>query len=345
MSPFPLYFPLGFKHIVDLNAYDHLLFLVALCGMYTIHHWKHLLGLVTSFSLGHTFTLSLCAFGVIHPNVHVVELLIPLTIFATAFGNVASPDNRRLVLNNVGFKYALTGLFGLIHGMGFSNYFGMLVTGETHIGRPLFYFTLGIEIGQIAIVGAILLVARLMTSIFFFKAPEWNLFLSGIAAGISFLMAIEKSAFLYVEPLTATVQVQAPVCVEKADGSAMVSIHGGVPEYRYYWSSGHQGPTASPLAPGTYTVTVQDSERKVFTATANVPQPEPFSVSIVPDSVAVNWRYGARAAVNGGKAGFNFQWSDGQTDQNAQNLWPGPCSLTVTDANGCSASATTKVGR
>ncbi len=263
MSPFKLYFPLGFNHIADLAAYDHILFLVALCGMFTVKNWRHLLGLISAFSLGHTLTLALCAFQVIRPNVQVVELLIPVTILFTAFSNVVDYSNRRLVLDKVGYKYVLTGLFGLIHGMGFSNYFAFLITGETHIGRPLFYFTLGIEVGQVVIVGVILLLAHLMRTLFFFKGTEWNLFLSGIAAGISFLMVIEKSAFLFAAPLTVSTEVQAPVCPDQPNGSIQVTAQGGFPEYRYYWSTGQQTPSLSGLAPGTYSVTVEDEQSQL----------------------------------------------------------------------------------
>ncbi len=345
MSPFKLYFPLGFNHIADLAAYDHILFLVALCGMFTVKNWRHLLGLISAFSLGHTLTLALCAFQVIRPNVQVVELLIPVTILFTAFSNVVDYSNRRLVLDKVGYKYVLTGLFGLIHGMGFSNYFAFLITGETHIGRPLFYFTLGIEVGQVVIVGVILLLAHLMRTLFFFKGTEWNLFLSGIAAGISFLMVIEKSAFLFAAPLTVSTEVQAPVCPDQPNGSIQVTAQGGFPEYRYYWSTGQQTPSLSGLAPGTYSVTVEDEQSQVATATVTVPAPEPFSVQIVKDSTSVNWRFGATAKVMGGKPEYRYLWSDGQTGRQALSLLPGTYGLTVTDQNGCTARSEAVIGQ
>ena len=346
MSPFQLYLPLGFKHIADLSAYDHLLFLVALCGMYSLKNWKHLLGLISAFSLGHTLTLTLSAFQIIRPNVEVVELLIPITILLTAIGNVANLDNRRMLPSQMSMKYVLTALFGLIHGMGFSNYFGFLITGETNIVRPLVYFTLGIELGQIVIVGVILLLARLMKTLFFFKSYDWNLFLSGIAAGISLLLVIEKSAFLFADPLTVTVvQTQAPLCAEMSNGSAEVQVQGGFPDYRYYWSSGQNSAVANNLTAGSYTVTVEDARRNVATATATVAPPNPFSVNIAQDSLPANGRWGIRANIQGGKPEYRYVWSDGQTTEFARNLFPGVYGLTVTDANGCTASAETKIGR
>lgn len=341
MSPFELYFPLGFKHIADLSAYDHMLFLVALCGSYGWKNWRLLLGLITVFSIGHTSTLTLAVLQVIKPQMNIVELIIPFTIFVTAFSNIATRSMRRMERINFAAKYMLTFVFGLIHGMGFSNYFQFLVTGEDRIGGPLFFFTVGIECGQIVIIAAILLVARLMTTLFFFKPPEWNLFLSGIAVGISLLLIVEKSAFLFTPPLTANIQAKAPLCPNVPNGSVSASVKGGFPEYRYQWSSGHQLPTVENLPPGYYTVTVEDSHNGVATAAATIPKPAPFEASIVKDSLMVGWRFNVQAKVIGGRPLYRFLWSDGQTTQNAANLLPGKYSVTVSDENGCSISAET----
>lgn len=189
MPDFQLYFSLGFWHIADVHSYDHLLFLVALCAMYQIADWKLLLGLITAFTIGHSTTLALAATRIINPSVEIVEFCIPLTIFLTAFFNIATRSSRRLERGAFNYKYITAGVFGLVHGMGFANDF-RAVTDEfvSSIKAPLFQFTLGIETGQVIVIAAILLVSYLFTTLFFFKQHEWNLFVSGIAAGMSAIL-------------------------------------------------------------------------------------------------------------------------------------------------------------
>ena len=73
MHSFPFYIQLGFDHISDLAGYDHILFLVALCAVYRLEHWKNLLILVTAFTVGHSITLALTSFGVIVVSSEMIE--------------------------------------------------------------------------------------------------------------------------------------------------------------------------------------------------------------------------------------------------------------------------------
>ena len=77
MSEFLLYFELGFDHILDLNGYDHLLFIVALCAIYVSSDWKKLLILVTAFTIGHSLTLALSTFRLVNFDSSVIEFVIP----------------------------------------------------------------------------------------------------------------------------------------------------------------------------------------------------------------------------------------------------------------------------
>ena len=115
---FDVYLKLGFQHILDLDGYDHILFIVALCAVYSIAHWKKVLILVTAFTIGHSVTLALSALdAVVFPS-EIIEFLIPLTIFVTAVLNVVNKkENRRMVRYN----YLLALFFGFIHGLGFSS--------------------------------------------------------------------------------------------------------------------------------------------------------------------------------------------------------------------------------
>jgi hypothetical protein len=88
MSEFELYFGLGKDHILDANGYDHILFVIALCILYSISEWKRVLILVTAFTLGHSITLALATLEIISVSGELVEFLIPITILITAISNI-----------------------------------------------------------------------------------------------------------------------------------------------------------------------------------------------------------------------------------------------------------------
>jgi hypothetical protein len=192
MSVFNMYLQLGFGHIIDLRAYDHILFIVTLCAVYQIGEWKHVLVLVTAFTIGHTTTLALASLNIINIKSELVEFLIPLTIFITAIANISIKQTEYSTgLHR--FKYATAMFFGLIHGLGFSNYLKSLLGNEESIIKPLFAFNLGLEIGQIIIVGAILASAFLMLNLLKILKREWTLVLSGAGLGVSLILMFERS--------------------------------------------------------------------------------------------------------------------------------------------------------
>ena len=119
----------------------------------------------------------------------IIEFLIPLTIVLTAIYNVIPKTESKSSL----ISYYITALFfGLIHGLGFSNFFRSLLGRETDITMPLFAFNIGLEIGQLLIVAVILGINYLMLNTLKVKQREWNLFISGAAAGIAFVMMLER---------------------------------------------------------------------------------------------------------------------------------------------------------
>ncbi len=191
MSEFELYLNLGFNHISDLGAYDHIVFIVALCAVYLLKQWRQILILITAFTIGHTVTLALSTLGILVVPTDIVEFLIPVTIFVTCISNVAKPINMRSsrIMN---FNYLVALFFGLIHGMGFSNYLRALLGEEESILLPLFAFNVGLEIGQLMIVALVLSGAGLVVRVFRTEPRAWNLFVSGAAAGISILLMAES---------------------------------------------------------------------------------------------------------------------------------------------------------
>lgn len=187
------YLQLGFEHIADLNGYDHILFIIALCAIYQITEWRKILILVTAFTVGHSITLALAALKIVVISSDIVEFLIPLTIVLTAFYNILSKNVTDKNPNSFLKAYYLIALlFGLIHGLGFSNYFRSLLGRESDITMPLFAFNIGIEIGQLIIVAVILIINYVMLNTLKVKQREWNLFVSGAAAGIAFIMMLER---------------------------------------------------------------------------------------------------------------------------------------------------------
>jgi hypothetical protein len=195
MQDFWLYFQLGWQHILDWQGYDHILFVVVLCVTYAISDWRRVLILVTAFTVGHSVTLALSVFKVITINTSLIEFLIPVTILITATANILNkkPKNR-----GTNFKYLLALFFGLIHGMGFSNYLKSLLGKSTSIVVELLAFNLGLEVGQVIIVVGILLLSFLLIWIVKIKRWDWNFFISSAIFGISFIMAAERfsAAFL-----------------------------------------------------------------------------------------------------------------------------------------------------
>jgi hypothetical protein len=189
MQDFTLYFDLGFHHILDWQGYDHILFVMALCGIYTLKDWKKVLVLVTAFTIGHSITLALSVLNVVHFNTKIIEFLIPVTIVITALINII---NKKSKPKSVNLKYFLALAFGFIHGMGFSNYLKSLLGKSISIIGELFAFNLGLELGQVIIVVLTLVLGFILVSIVKIKLWDWTFFLSSAIFGISFIMAAER---------------------------------------------------------------------------------------------------------------------------------------------------------
>ena len=188
MSDFSIYFQLGWQHILDLTGYDHILFVLVLCCSYTLKDWKRLLWLVTAFTVGHSITLALAAFKIVKVDTGWVEFLIPVTILLTALYNLPKRRKQRSPY----ILYAMTLFFGLIHGLGFSNYLQSLLGQEANIVMPLLSFNIGLEFGQLIIVFFVILLSELMLKIFSVSNRDWSFFLSSAVIGISFIMALER---------------------------------------------------------------------------------------------------------------------------------------------------------
>lgn len=185
MSEFQLYFGLGRDHILASNGYDHILFIVALCVLYSIHEWRRVLVLVTAFTLGHSITLALATLEIIHVNSKVVEFLIPVTILITAVSCIFRKEERSSGLQ---LNYIYAAFFGLIHGMGFSNYLRSILGRDQTIFTQLFAFNVGLEFGQIVVVIIFLFGCFLLVDLFGVNRRDWKMVISSAIAGIALIL-------------------------------------------------------------------------------------------------------------------------------------------------------------
>lgn len=196
MSQFWIYFQIGLKHVLDINSYDHVLFLIALAIPFTFKDWKRLVLLVSLFTIGHTMALMLSVFGIITIKVSVVELLIPITILITAFYNLftAGKSSKKEGLNLIFF---VTLFFGIIHGLGFSNYFKSILGGDA-VSKilPLSEYALGIEAAQIVVVFIVLILSYIVQTVFRFSRRDWALVFSAFVIGVVLPMIIGNEIWI-----------------------------------------------------------------------------------------------------------------------------------------------------
>lgn len=191
MSEFALYFDLGKEHILDTNGYDHILFVVALCVVYSLREWKKVLILVTAFTLGHSITLALSTLEIITVKAALIEFLIPVTILITAASNIAAKTNTPTD-GSMRLNYAYAAFFGLIHGLGFSNYLKSILGRDETIVTQLLAFNLGLELGQIIIVAIFLIAGFILVDVFGVNRRDWKLVVSSAVAGMALILIKEK---------------------------------------------------------------------------------------------------------------------------------------------------------
>ena len=192
MNDFLFYLNLGWEHIISLDALDHQLFVLVLVAVFVMKDWKDILWIITAFTIGHSITLALSVFDIVRAPAKWVEFLIPLTIVITAFDNILM-RNRPNNLMKMNFYLAL--FFGLIHGMGFANTARMMIANEQHIFLPLLGFNIGLELGQIAVVAAILIIQFILLNLFKVNRKDWIMFISSGVFALSLKMTLERIPF------------------------------------------------------------------------------------------------------------------------------------------------------
>jgi hypothetical protein len=183
LNQFTFYFKQGLFHVIDWSAYDHILFLVALIVVFTLKDWKKTLWLITFFTIGHTLTLTLAAYNLIYIKESIVEFSIAATIFITALSNLLFQKKNGQNSLNINLFFAL--FFGLIHGLGFSSYFKILVGREDNKVLPLISFATGVEVSQAVLVIVLLSLSFIGLTLFKISKRDWVMIISAIVLGIT----------------------------------------------------------------------------------------------------------------------------------------------------------------
>ncbi len=189
MQNLVFYFDLGWHHMMDWDALDHLLFVLALSAIYLICNWRQVLILITAFTIGHSLTLALSVFDIIRVANDWVEFLIPCTIIITAVFNLWQ---KKIKPRSLQLNYFLALFFGLIHGLGFANAIRFMMAKDQSIGWSLLGFNIGLEAGQIIVVMFILFISYLLVNVARLNQKWWIWSLSVFALCIAVKMAWER---------------------------------------------------------------------------------------------------------------------------------------------------------
>ncbi len=192
MSEFWIYFNIGIKHVLNIGAYDHVLFLIALTIPYAFKDWRRLLLLISLFTVGHTLALVLSVYEIVYIKSNLIEFIIPITILVVAIFNLftAGKNNKNESISLIAF---VTLFFGIIHGLGFSNYFKTILPGKSADKLlPLTEFALGIETAQIIVVFVVLIISYIVQTFFRFSKRDWTLVMSAFIIGVIIPLVIQS---------------------------------------------------------------------------------------------------------------------------------------------------------
>jgi hypothetical protein len=182
---FETYLNLGIRHILDWNAIDHILFIVVMICVYRLRDWKKIILIVSAFTIAHTISLALSVYKIVSINSSIVELLIAVTILITCLENI-------FFKKWIKHRIFLAGFFGIIHGLGFSNYLKSLLSKTDSVLVPLFSFNLGVEIGQLILVAVVLFVLFLLDRISRLNRNSLIVLLSAVSGAYSVYLILMR---------------------------------------------------------------------------------------------------------------------------------------------------------
>ncbi len=173
MTSFEAFLQVGIQHILDPNAYDHILFIIALCSIYRPSQIKEVLILATAFTIGHSATLLIAIYNWHTLPSEWIEFGILASILIVALKNLFM--SKKIELSQM-ISYALAIVFGLIHGLGFSSFLRSILRPREKLWSNLLSFNVGIELAQVVIILFFFLIYLVTQKIFHFKHKSWVLF-------------------------------------------------------------------------------------------------------------------------------------------------------------------------
>jgi len=155
------------------------------------------------------------------------------------------------------------------------------------------------------------------------------------------------ASYTITEPsvLSTTSSITDVTCNGLSNGTATVLVSGGTAPYSYFWSNGMTTATANNLTAATYSVTVTDANNCKSTTSVTIAQPGVLTVTPTVTDISCFGQLDGSITLNitGGAAPFSYVWSSGQTTANISGLAAGVYTVTVTDANNCTATQTATV--
>lgn len=170
------YLVLGTEHI--LSGIDHLLFVLAL--MLIVRSWKLLLGTITAFTVAHSITLGLASLGFVAVPRAPVEAVIALSIVFVATEILRSSQGKPGLTERAPWVVAFS--FGLLHGFGFAGALSEIGLPQSAIPLALLSFNVGVELGQLGFVAALVVLYQLIKKIPM-SLPQWSRFVAPYAIG------------------------------------------------------------------------------------------------------------------------------------------------------------------
>jgi len=189
MNDLVFYFKIGWQHIINKSALDHIFFIAALAAIYMLKDWKQVLVLITAFTIGHAITLILSAKNIIDVDSAIVEFLIACTIVFTAASNLFL---KTFTPKSIRINYFLALFFGLIHGLAFAQTLKWILAEDQSFITAWLSFSVGLELGQILIVLLTLLLAQIFVDLLKLNRRYWTIIISFTVLTFALKMVIDR---------------------------------------------------------------------------------------------------------------------------------------------------------
>lgn len=191
---FKLYFPMGWEHVFSWNALDHHLYLLSLVLLFGFKEFKKIIVLLSAFTIGHFSSMWLTALNWVNIPSYWVEILIPVTILATTGFNWIQYFGKTQAN---AYRYPMSLVFGLIHGLGFSIILKMIESEGENYYFSFLNFNLGVEFGQIAFVFGVLSLSFVLQTGLNFPKKYWVVGSSIFLLFMSVIMIYERILSVY----------------------------------------------------------------------------------------------------------------------------------------------------